>query len=133
MFRPVILRRWGQVLTLAAFDTDGFVIPAHATHEEVDQTLGDILPTPMEYLRARLDGDEDTPVWELIKAEHRNLYRVKVACPAANHVRATWGDGRSIAAKVIFICKSSFFQWMTYLGFRSDLSLPQEGPCRMVC
>lgn len=94
-----------EKMGLATFDADGFVLPPHATYEEIDQVLGDLLPTPIDYLRSRLDGDEEMPVWELLKPEYRKLHRTNVTYPVANDVRATWGDGRSIVAKVLFICK----------------------------
>lgn len=90
---------------LASFEADGFVIPPHATYEEVDQILGELLPTPIEHLRSRLEEEDDTPVWELLTAEYRNLHRTKVEFPAAGDIRATFGEGRSIASKVLFICK----------------------------
>lgn len=116
---PTVVKRL-EGMGLAVFDTEGFMIPAHATHEEVDQILGEILPTPIDHLRSRLDGDDDVPVWELLKAEYRNLYRTKESHPAAAGIRATWGEGRSIASKTLFICPAFPFSKKILSQWRSN-------------
>ncbi|KAG8913222.1 hypothetical protein FRC01_004664 [Tulasnella sp. 417] len=113
---------------LALSDADGFVIPAHATYEEVDQILGDLLPTPIDHLQSHLEDDDDTPVWELLTAEYRNLHRTNVEFPTASNIRATFGEGRSIASKVLFICPTFPFSKKVLAKWRSGTAAESPKP-----
>ncbi|KAG8988835.1 hypothetical protein FRB90_002526 [Tulasnella sp. 427] len=121
-----------EEMGLAAFNPEGFAIPASATHEEVDQIIGEILPTPIDHLRTFLDEESDTPVWELLKAEYRNLFRTGVTHPAAEDIRAAWGDGRSIAAKTLFICPTFPFGKNTLSDWESSANPAPEPKAKRV-